>query len=650
MKNNLEILDNIMKPYFDKKKEINDMPKALENDKASHLEKAKELKTERLEKKKELQIELENLRVRAKFTIEDFKQKKESEIEEYISKSMDSDSNFFASYGSFLRRDLEKEYDKKLKEIEDGFKTREQQLLSEIKLLNKISEDEKIEKQNLKNIDEDIDKNLDFSRVNSKELAELKGDLRKQLFFERERLTSELIDLKPEQKLYEKVADELQQCQLEFNEIVSQISNFKYEYNDQNQVINNDEWKILYDRLNLISNEKAELTKKMTEINNSIQNKNNINNSINQALGKLEEYLNLTELTEDETKAIMMSMTSWEQAEYDRRKNAVNNDNVNDEIFDNIDDNEDLDLDDIAQKIFENIDSDSDDVNLDDIANRIDENTKENDDDINLDSIADMIDENAASDDTYSAPETEENDIDEKDIVEVDDPIISHYDQDGENIIVDTKINLLKTIYNDIIKETMNLRTIELNESNGRLGRNQYYIKAQNENIEATDVVNLSGEGYFLEEPIKLPCGEYLNLDDIIQGTENLYNKTESRSYVVTKTKTEYEITQETINKFKSSLKKCSIIRLIKDNKISKFDLFKVYGKEGAGQMLSEIGKIIHPKFSEGLYVSRNELIRAMENLFARKEITFLRKAAYGLKYKQASHDADLTQENVKKR
>ena len=58
MENNLEILENIMKPYFDKKKEIDNVPVALENEKNEQANKIREMKAKRIGKRKELEEEL----------------------------------------------------------------------------------------------------------------------------------------------------------------------------------------------------------------------------------------------------------------------------------------------------------------------------------------------------------------------------------------------------------------------------------------------------------------------------------------------------------------------------------------------------------------------------------------------------------------
>lgn len=526
MKNNLEVLEEIMKPYFDKKKEIESAPIVLENEKSTYASKIHDLKTERISKRKELEDELENLKARSKVVIEDYKEKMNREIEEYISKAMDTNSNFFAGYGSMLRKDLEQEYSKKLKELEASFKEKEQAMIAEINSLKIVSEDEKNEKQAL----DLLDKKTDYSKVDLRELFEIKGNLRKQLIAEQKRLNFEL-----------------KQQQINFDSAMLKLDAFKYEYNDQQQVINGAEWRKIYESSNEISD-------KMNEIRN--------------ALKKVEEYLNLTEPTKEETAAVMMSMTHWEKAEYDRRKDISSN---SDGEYNN---------------------------NYDDL---IDETRK----------------------------------IDE-DMVEINDPVISKYEEKDGNIVVDDMENLLKTIYNEVVKEAMKLNSVKISESKEKLGKDEYYIssKKDDEDYKVNGTVNFSND-----ESIKLPCGEYINSDDINEALKNLFNKTKGRTYIVKETGKEYKISRLTVEKLKQKLKKCSTIKLVKEKKISKLDLLKVFGKQKSDSIVKEveIGQLKDSKLAEGDYINRNELIANLDNLFTNKKLDWLRNFSDTLKSKKDS-------------
>ena len=512
MENNLEILENIMKPYFDKKKEIDNVPVALENEKNEQANKIREMKAKRIGKRKELEEELENLKLRRESAINDFKEKMSREIEEYIGNAQNSNSNFFASYGSMLRKDLEREYSFKLKELEDNFKDQEEALVAEIAKLKVVTEEEKTTKQAL----EDLGKKSDYTRVDLRELVEVKGSLRKQLISEQKRLNFEL-----------------KQQQINFDSAMLKLDAFKYEYNAQQQVINGADWRAIYEESNKIADKIDEIRK---------------------ALKKVEEYLNLTELTKEETAAVMRSMTPWEKEEYDRRRG---NDNSN----------------------------------------------------------------------VYSENKKEIPIEPNEDLVDIEDPVLSNYEEKDGNIVVDDMENLLKTIYNDIVKEAMKLNSVKLNESKTK---DNLYISSKSGDEQYK-------ENGMLDESVKLPCGEYVNMDDINQAVNNLYNKTKDRKYIVKETGKEYKISKSTVEKLKNKLKKCSTIKLVKEKKVSKLDLLKIFGKKKANKVMNEVemSTLKDVNVPEGDYINRNELIANLDNLFTTKKLEWLKKFSNTLKDKK---------------
>ena len=509
MENNLEILENIMKPYFDKKKEIENVPVELQNEKDEAANKLREMKNERIDKRKELEKELENLRTRKETAINDYKEKMEREIEEYIDNAKSSNSNFFASYGSMLRKDLEKDYNIRLKELEDKFESQETAIVAEIAELKSVPEEEKTSKQDL----DYLNKKSSFERVDLRELVEIKENLRKSLFAEQRRLNFEL-----------------KQQQINFDSAMLRLDAFKYEYNDQQQVINGSDWRAIYEESNKIADKMDEIRK---------------------ALKKVEEYLHLTELTKEETSAVMMSMTPWEKAEYDRRKAA-------------------------------------------------------------------------ATTSTAPVEEVKETPVKNDDLIEIEDPVISKFEEKDENIVVDNVQNLLKTIYNEIVKEVMELNSIKLSESKSK---DNLYISSKTGDEQYK-------ENGMLDESIKLPCGEYLNSDDINQAVNNLYNKTQNRKYIVKSTGKQYKITEETVKKLKRKLKKCSTIKLVKEKKVSKLDLLKVFGKKKANKVMAEVemSTLKDVNVPEGNYINRDDLIVRLNNLFTNEKLEWLRGLSNTLK------------------
>lgn len=541
MENNLEILENIMKPYFDKKAEIDNKPMALENEKTEMANKIREMKAERINRRRELEIELENVRVRHKIAVEDYKEKMEKEIEDYINSTISSNPNLTAAYGSFIRKDLERSYndngqirmgyDQRLKELDDNFKDQEEALLNEIADLKVVSEDERNEKQSL----EEMDKRFDYSRVDLRELVELKDVARKKLFAERKRLNQRLEELRPQYEEYNRTVEDLKEYQIKLNEIVEKLSNFKYEYNAQNQVVNSEDWKKLYEERVLISDKITDLTNLLVEKTSIVHEFNNVNKSIE----KVEEYIKLTELTKEEGTAVMMSMTPWEKEEYDRRKKS--------------------------------------------------------------------------------------------DLIEIIDSDIPENEVEEDRVVVDNMENLVKTIYHDVVKTISNLRTIKLNGSKGKLEENEAYISAKtnSDSYEEKGTVKL-------DKPEQLPCGEYVSNEDIVEATERLYAKPKAITYIVKETGKAYKVSKDAVQKLKETLKNCSTIKLVREKKVSKLDLLKVFGKKKANEVMEEaqIGELRDSNLEEGEFVNKNETIVAFKNLFTEKKVEWLRNLSNSLKEK----------------
>lgn len=524
MENNLEILENIMKPYFDKKKEIENVPVELQTEKDEAANKLREMKNERIGKRKELEKELENLRTRKETAINDYKEKMEREIEEYINRARTHNPNISPAYISFIRKDLQRGfsedgqtrmgYDQRLKEIEENFKAQEDALVAEIAKLKSVPEEEKTSKQDL----DYLNKKSSFERVDLRELVEIKETLRKSLFAEQRRLNLEL-----------------KQQQIVFDAIMLKLDSFKYEYNDQQQVTNGADWRAIYEESNKVADKIDALRK---------------------ALKKVEEYIKLTDLTKEETAAVMMSMTPWEKAEYDRRKAA-------------------------------------------------------------------------AAIPTAPVEEVKETPVKNEDLVEIEDPIVSKFEEKDGNIVVDDMSNLLKTIYNEIVKEAMKLNSVKLNESKSKEGT---YISSKSGDEQYK-------ENGILDETIKLPCGEYLNNADINQAIDNLYSKTKDRKYIVKSTGKTFKISEETIKKLKRKFKKCSTIKLVKEKKVSKLDILKVFGKKKANKVMNEVemSTLKDVNVPEGDYINRNELIANLDNLFTTKKLEWLKSLSSSLKDKKDS-------------
>ena len=98
--------------------------------------------------------------------------------------------------------------------------------------------------------------------------------------------------------------------------------------------------------------------------------------------------------------------------------------------------------------------------------------------------------------------------------------------------------------------------------------------------------------------------GEHIHIKDL-ENALNKYMATEKgRTFKVKESKKEYNINKKGIKKFTESLKKCSALRLIRDKKLSKFDMLKFLGKEKTENLTEQVN-IDTSNIKEGLYLNR---------------------------------------------
>lgn len=244
--------------------------------------------------------------------LERLRENKEQEIEQYISNVLSPNR---PDFGYMIRRDLEQSYANKELELE----TRLNELDKEIK-----AQESKIPSE--------IDK---FYRLDVREIVEIKQDLRKNLMAAKKEL-----ELK------------LEEVQVNSSIIMLKLSKFQHVYDENHRVLNGDEYKSLFDQ-----------SHSLVEVKYNLQNQ----------LNKVNEYLELTELTKEEGNIIMMSMTPWEKEEYDRRKNL----NKVEEI-ENIETDEN-----ISEEVEEEISADEKEEEVEELPAEELEETKENNDEFN---------------------------------------------------------------------------------------------------------------------------------------------------------------------------------------------------------------------------------------------------------------------------
>ena len=317
MENSLEKLEQIMKPYFDKKKEIEGIANYITDEKTEFERELADLDSKKEQSINELNQKLVQLKESKKLKILELKAKrdqsikelklrlerlrdsKEKEIQEYLEQLYLENPTASPLYISMVKKDLDKAYAEQEKDLNDRIESLKRTTEQEIRTLKSDSNDEKELINEMDNINKEFKVNADvidekinnlstrpnYSRVYEKELFNLKGDIRKKLF------------------AYKKELDlELQREKMKFDNSMLDLSEFKYEYNDQHQVTNGSKWRELYERSNQI----------IDKINN-----------IKEALKALEKNLDLTDFKNDK----YISLAPWEQAEYDRRNKITNDDN-----------------------------------------------------------------------------------------------------------------------------------------------------------------------------------------------------------------------------------------------------------------------------------------------------------------------------------
>ncbi len=250
---------------------------------------------------------------------------------------------------------------------------------------------------------------------------------------------------------------------------------------------------------------------------------------------------------------------------------------------------------------------------------------------------------NKVNDDTHET-KTEENDKtdDLSDMIEdKETPALVDYEKDKKgNITVETQDDLLKALYNEILKEIENLRTVRINGSNGKLGQNGRYVNAKDDtNSSYSNIGNILHSD---DEPIQLPNGEYLYTSDFNQAIDRLYNKQKGRTYTVKESGKKYKITYRTLDKFKSQLKDSAILSL-KNKEDSEGKL--LYGGPSNKDQV-QLGEVGPTNLPEGSYLLKNDVIDKLNSVFAPSRLTSLKALVSKLKKKDNEDEISEKQEN----
>ena len=457
-------LEEIMQPYLDKQKEIND---------------------KYIIEKNFLQMRIERL-----------KNNKEKEINQYIENAILENPNFYNGYGAMIRKDLEQEYANKEKTLE----------------------------LQLKNIDK-------FYRLDIRELVDIKWNLRK-----------DLLNFKNKLEL------ELKEQELEFENVNLKFARFKHEYDENHIPTNGEEYKKLFDRSHELVEIKYNIQKKLTEV---------------------QECFNSIELTQEEINIISMTLTPWEQEEYDRRKN----------------------------------------INQDEKINKIEENNLKVEESVVLEKEQEQELEKETVLETKNQEETVEPEL-----IEPQEPIFENenalqqinVEYNGDEIVADSFKTLLETIYVDIIDSAKKIRV----------------IKKDNNNTKFVTMGSTDETTKLDAEIAELPNGTYLNKEDLSKALDNYRKQNKGTTFKVKGINTALEITKGTVKKVKQMLNECTIHTLMSEKKLGFFDIKRVYGKEKAEHYSSEIK---NSNAYAGKYIELNEFGNTLGNLFAEKSQSWLK-------------------------
>ena len=554
-------LDELMRPYFEKKQEI---------------------ENSRQEQKNSLKLQLERIR-----------DNKEREIAEYIQNAVLGGNDFYSGYSAMIREDLEREY-----------ALRERQIEKEI---------------------EEIENSEKYYRVDIKELIEIKGEVRKSIMAAKNQIELNLME-----------------ARINFDTAMFKLKRFNYIYDENNKVLNGNEFKELYDQVNIL-----------IELKYGYENQ----------LKKLDEYLKITELEPEEIKIGMMSLTPWEKEEYDRRKaskikaesNAqeikesgasaedIKNDETNE--LDKHEENIPFDLteslkkeveeqkEQIEEEIFGNEEK-SEEFS----GNEEKEEETEKEEDVHfavLEPDELPIEEEKTDEEEVEFKEIEENltkeiekelsTPEEKIKNDLNDSTLDIQDvnikfDENDDVIADTYNDLLKFIFIDVIDEAKKMRSIKIDSSKGELSDSSRYISTNEEGRYEPYEVN----GTVNSEEVELPTGEFVNKKDIFKAIDNYRKSNKGRTFTVNGV--EHKVTRKTAKNLKKLLKHCTTVTLLNEKKITEFDMKRVIIKNHTDDNSKlDLGRV-KANLPAGDYISAEQFLGSLRTLFEEKKESWFSK------------------------
>lgn len=452
------------------------------------------------------------------------------------------------------------------KDLESAYKQKEEELEKQIADLEKVNADRQKDLEGqIRNLSRRSEEELDSMR--QKEVVSSKTDFRSRAYIRK------TVDIKEDirKKLIAKQKElefAISKEKLNFDSIMLELSQFKYIYDENHTPINASEWKALYQK-------SSDSSDKM--------------NSLKANLNQLKQYLLETELTEEEIRVVMTAITPQEKEILQELEQQEKNETVDNFIVPE------------NSKTIEPIEPEK-------ISN-------ENEPTQNSQTIEGPI------------PQLRSFNYDATDVAYNADSVTEpNYVEKGNKIEVDTRADLVKLIYNDVMKTIESTDTVTLHDSKGDLSDAERYIGINNE-IKGTVFV----------DNMALPNGEYVNSDDFENALDKYINKSKGKTYVVKERNDKLRITN--VEKFKKALNNSSIIHLGK--KVA--SKLAIRGREQTAVTSKALGEV-RGEAKQGQYISRNELIRNLNELFENKKFTWLKD--FATKIKNSVTKAPIKEEN----
>lgn len=184
--------------------------------------------------------------------------------------------------------------------------------------------------------------------------------------------------------------------------------------------------------------------------------------------------------------------------------------------------------------------------------------------------------------------------------------------------IFDNRHELLSMIYNDIINLIKKKRSIKLVEN-----KKGHFLVSKDKKGE---LVEVDGE-LNIEKPMKLPNGQYLYKKDIVSAFKKYVSQNKGRTFTIIDIDKTIVVTANAIRVLQRYLKDCSIIKLMKERKLSFTDIKRVYGKEKADDYSNkaQIGKI-ESSISSGEYINVTDFAECLDEIFMEKGQNWIEK------------------------